>query len=81
MTDKTAYINGQKQIDLEKDNLVRFNTYFDGLSVEKWRKYTRVKHILAEEIVESEVSSDVMSRFPGGEKGSLSFQIQPLEDF
>ena len=30
----------EKQITMQKDAVVAFDTYFNGLSIEKWKKYT-----------------------------------------
>lgn len=42
---KTAYYTGEQKITFSKGARVSFDTYFNGLTVDKWFKYTVVKDI------------------------------------
>ena len=42
---RTQYLYKNQRIDFEKRGKAYFDTYFNGLSIEKWVKYTRIEHI------------------------------------
>ena len=42
---RTQYVIGDQKIGFERRGKVWFDTYFNGLSIEKWTKYTIVKDI------------------------------------
>ena len=42
---RTQYLYNNQKIDFEKGGKVWFDTYFNGLSVEKWGKYARIENI------------------------------------
>lgn len=42
---RTQYLYKNQRIDFEKRGKVYFDTYFNGLSIEKWTKYTCIKNI------------------------------------
>lgn len=41
----TQFVLGQSRMCFQKGASVNFSTYFNGFSIEKWRKYTRVSRI------------------------------------
>lgn len=42
---RTQYILGNQEIAFERRGIAWFDTYFNGLSIEKWTKYTIVKDV------------------------------------
>lgn len=45
---RTQYLYKDKKIDFEKHGKIWFDTYFNGLSIEKWVKYTNIDNVSLE---------------------------------
>lgn len=42
---RIQYLYKNQRIDFEKQGKVLFDTYFNGLSIEKWEKYTKIENV------------------------------------
>lgn len=43
--ERVRFHNGEKQIYVDKNGVVGFDTYFNGFSIEKWKKYTVLEKV------------------------------------
>lgn len=42
--EKVHYVN-EKELELDKGGMLSFDTYFNGLSIAKWKKYTKIGNV------------------------------------
>ena len=66
--DKVFYNWSSDGVEIQKDGILFFDTYFNGFTIEKWAKYTNVKTVFLTIRIEGHVRLTLMRKEKKGEK-------------